>query len=104
MTLVLLRTAPVAAASFSERLLSRPGRWLLAQRYLQVYQHGGPLDPNRLRYYRAWAALRRLAISCIWRRVGPWVHGFKTSSVQYANEAHEGALRRVFNEATGLRL
>jgi aminoglycoside phosphotransferase (APT) family kinase protein len=104
MTLVLLRTAPVAAASFSERLLSRPARWLLARRYLRVYRRSVSLDPVRLRYYLAWASLRRLAVSSTWRRVGPWVHGFKTSAVQYSNEVHESALRGVFAEATGIRL
>jgi aminoglycoside phosphotransferase (APT) family kinase protein len=104
MTLVLLRTAPVLVTTRSERLLRRPARWLLARRYLRVYQRSQPLDPVVLRYYVAWASLRRLAVCQTWRRAGPWVHGFKTSARQYANPVHEAALRRVFWQATGRRL
>ena len=104
MTLVLLRTAPVSGETALERLLRRPARWWLARRYLRVYRHSADLDPGVLRYYVAWAALRRLAVCLVWRRAGPWVHGFKTSAVQYANPGHEESLRRVFRQATGIRL
>jgi aminoglycoside phosphotransferase (APT) family kinase protein len=104
MTLVLLRTAPVSGETGVERLMGRPARWWLARRYLRVYRRAADLDPDRLRYYVAWAALRRLAVCGVWRCAGPWVHGFKTSAVQYANPSHEAALRRVVRLATGIGL
>src|SRR5262249_7482821 len=104
MTLVLLRTAPVDVTSLSEKFVKRPARWLLARRYLRVYQHAYPLDPARLTYYSAWAALRRLAVSCTWRRAGPWVHGYKKPALRPANRSHERALRQVSRDATGISL
>jgi aminoglycoside phosphotransferase (APT) family kinase protein len=104
MTLVLMRTAPVLGETMLERLLGRPARWWLARRYLRVYRQSLPLDPGVLCYYVGWAALRRLAVCGVWRRAGPWVHGFKSSAAQYANPGHEAALRRAFQHATGIRL
>ncbi|HMF14911.1 MAG TPA: phosphotransferase [Gemmataceae bacterium] len=104
MTLVLMRTAPLTGQTAVERLFGRPARWWLATRYMRVYRRSAPLDPGLLRYYVAWAALRRLAVCGVWRRAGPWVHGFKTSAVQHANSSHEESLRRAFQRATAIRL
>jgi aminoglycoside phosphotransferase (APT) family kinase protein len=104
MTLVLLRTAPVAPETLHERLLARPARWWLARRYLRTYRRSSSLNPDVLRYYLAWASLRRLAVCGVWRRVGPWIHGFKASALRHATPSHEAALSRVFRHATGIDL
>jgi aminoglycoside phosphotransferase (APT) family kinase protein len=104
MTLVLMLTAPVSLTTWSERLLARPTRWCMVRRYRRAYQRKFQLDSARLRYYMAWAALRRLAICGMWRHSGPWTNGFKTTSLRFASPRHEHALRRCFQSATGLTL
>jgi aminoglycoside phosphotransferase (APT) family kinase protein len=104
MTRVLIRASPVRTTRWSERLLARPARWWLARRYLRVYSRSFPVDRSRLRYYMAWAALRRLAMCGTWRKAGPWVHGFKSSARQYVLPEHERSLRQLFHQAAGLTL
>lgn len=104
MTLVLIATAPVSLSTFGERLLARPARRLMAWLYQRTYQRHFALDANRLRYYMAWAALRRLAICGMWRHSGPSSNGFKATSLRYASANHERSLRRCFREATGFNL
>jgi aminoglycoside phosphotransferase (APT) family kinase protein len=104
MTLVLIATAPISLSTFSERLLARPARWCMARRYRRTYHRQFPLDAARLRYYTAWAALRRLAVCGMWRRSGPRTNGFKATSLRFAGPCHERALRRCFRCATGLSL
>ena len=102
MTLVLLRSAPVEVSTPSERLLARPARWWMARRYLRTYARHFPVDRTVLRYYVAWAALRRLAVCGLWLRVGPQVTGFKRSSLQHASRAHLQGLQGCFRQATGV--
>ena len=102
MTLVLLRSAPVDVSTPSERLLARPARWWMARRYLRTYARHFPLDRTVLRYYVAWAALRRLAVCGVWLREGPQVTGFKRSSLQYASRAHLRGLQGCFRQAAGV--
>jgi aminoglycoside phosphotransferase (APT) family kinase protein len=70
-TLVLLDATQLVMGSWRRWLLSKPGRRLLRWGYLHSYAKRRPLDPGRLRYYLAWAALRRLAIWGEWFYTDP---------------------------------
>ena len=70
MTTLLLRYAPVEGLGPHERLMAPLTRWFLARRYRIVYRRCGPIDRDRLRYYLAWACLRRLATYGMWLRAG----------------------------------
>jgi aminoglycoside phosphotransferase (APT) family kinase protein len=64
------------------------GRPLLKAMYFHAYGKRMQIDAEKLRYYRAWAALRRLAryANCIC--CGPQVAAAKSSFLQHLSSAH----------------
>jgi aminoglycoside phosphotransferase (APT) family kinase protein len=103
-TLTLIRTAPVAVASFRQRLATWPGRWLLYRRYLRAYRRLLPLDDGKLSYYMAWAALRRLCRYGTWLRAGPQITGSKPACLGLLRRDRIDVLRRCFWEQTGVQV
>jgi aminoglycoside phosphotransferase (APT) family kinase protein len=102
MTLLLMRTAPVRIRTLSERILAGPCRWALCRRYFRTYSRRQGIARVKLRYYLAWASLRRLAVCGAWLRAGPEVTGFKASSIQYVSADHVDALANCFWRVTGV--
>jgi hypothetical protein len=71
---------------------------MLYRRYLRAYRRLMPIDDERLGYFLAWAALRRLCRYGSWLRAGPWVTGSKPSSLRYLGADRVDLLRRCFEE------
>jgi aminoglycoside phosphotransferase (APT) family kinase protein len=104
MSLVLLRTAAVEVHTLGERLLASAARWALARRYLRNYKRCITLNPTTLRYYQAWAALRRLAICAAWRSRGPEATGYKACCTRYLELGQAETLRLYFQRLTGIEI
>jgi aminoglycoside phosphotransferase (APT) family kinase protein len=101
-TVMLMHTASVDGIGLRERLLAPLTRWILARRYLTVYTRRLALDARRLRYYLAWAALRRLAICGMWLRAGPQSNGCKPAALRRVRTGYVGRLQDVFRGWTGV--
>jgi hypothetical protein len=80
----------------------RLARWVLIRNYLRVYHRRPGLDRRTLRYYLAWAALRRLGVCGMWLRAGPQSNGCKPSSICNLQTGHVEALQECFRRCTGV--
>lgn len=103
-TLLLLHAAPAEVRTLGERLLARPARWSMVRHYWDVYTRGCRLDRGRVRYYLAWAALRRMAMYGMWLRAGPESTGSKPAVLQHLTPEHVEALRRGVRRWTGVEV
>jgi aminoglycoside phosphotransferase (APT) family kinase protein len=103
MTLLLLEHAPVGAG-LPARLAALVGRPIVERGYLRTYRRLRPLDEGRLAYFRAWAALRRLARYARWLRVGPGVSGCKHDLVGRLSPGFLDGLRRSFVRWSGVEI
>jgi len=92
----------VSIRNWSEWVMAPVARWVLTRRYPKDYARGRPLDLGRLRYYLAWAALRRLAVCGMWLRAGPGSNGCKPSAVLRLRTGHVGRLQEAFRRWTGV--
>jgi aminoglycoside phosphotransferase (APT) family kinase protein len=101
-TLLLLRYAPVEGLYPHERLLAPLTRWLLARRYRVVYRRARPIDRGRLRYYLAWACLRRLTTYGMWLRAGPLSNGSKPGALGRVTPGHVRELAGCFARLSGI--
>jgi aminoglycoside phosphotransferase (APT) family kinase protein len=101
-TLFIVATAPVDAATAWDRLLLPLGRLLLRCRYLRGYRRRLPLDRGRLRYFGAWAALRRLATLGRWLHDGPAATGCKPAVLDYLRPDYVAAVERYFRRCSGV--
>jgi aminoglycoside phosphotransferase (APT) family kinase protein len=101
-TLMLMQTVPVETTAWHEPLLEPFARWFLVHRYLRLYQRQCPLDAGKLRYYLAWAILRRLGIYGMWLRSGPGSNGCKPCSLHRVRPAHVADLAERFRHCTGV--
>jgi aminoglycoside phosphotransferase (APT) family kinase protein len=101
-SLILIWTAPVATESPWDRVKAIPGRLMLYRRYRRAYRRLLGLDDSRLRYYLAWAALRRLCKYGLWLRAGPGATGCKATSMQYLSSERIGILEQAFRTPTGV--
>jgi aminoglycoside phosphotransferase (APT) family kinase protein len=101
-TLLLIDTAPVELKTVWRWLMSIPGQGLLRRRYLRAYRGRLPIDDHKLRYYRAWAAFRRLAVWGRWLYLGPHVTGAKASTVSKVTPERLGYLARYFENWSGV--
>ena len=102
MALVLMESAPVDDAGAINRVMLPVGRAITRMMYYNGYRRRMPLDPVRLRYYKAWAALRRLARYGRWVRVGPHVNGYKPEAPSYVRPDHVAKLERCFARSSGV--
>ncbi|HEX5269007.1 MAG TPA: phosphotransferase [Gemmataceae bacterium] len=102
MTTLMLRCAPVEGLAAHERLVAPLTRWLLARRYRVVYRRRAPFDRERLRYYFAWACLRRLATYGMWLRAGPLTNGSKPGALGRVTPRLVRELAGWFERASGI--
>ena len=72
--------------------------------YLSLHYAAKPVDGRRLTYYRAWAALRRLAVYGRWLCAGPASTGAKPSAARRLSPSHLRDLCRYFERFTGTRV
>jgi aminoglycoside phosphotransferase (APT) family kinase protein len=103
-TIVLIRSAPVDAPALLQPLTAAPARTLLWRLYRNAYRRELPLDPERLRYFLAWAAFRRLCNWGRWLRVGPQVMGNKPSSIRYLSANRVNLLRHYIRKWAGVEV
>lgn len=101
-TLMHLETAPVDDAPGATRLMLPLGRGATAMMYRNSYSRRMGLDRRRLRYYKAWAALRRLARYGGWLRVGPQVNGCRRDALRWLQHEHIAAIERYFERHSGV--
>jgi aminoglycoside phosphotransferase (APT) family kinase protein len=101
-TIVLIRSAPVELPTALDRLLSLPARPMLRRRYLRGYGRLLPLDRQRLAYYIAWAAFRRLLCWGMWLHATPRITGSKPSSMRYLSADRVNILRECFRDWAGV--
>jgi aminoglycoside phosphotransferase (APT) family kinase protein len=102
MTQLLLRLGPSGGLALYPRLGVAIGRPIVALRYLQAYRRLRGLDRERLYYYQAWAALRRLACYGRWLRAGPQANGCKPSLLRHLHPRDFRALAQWFRKRTGV--
>jgi aminoglycoside phosphotransferase (APT) family kinase protein len=103
-TLLLLKTAPIELPGLWEQVSSIPGRWALHRWYRMAYLKRCPCDPERLRYYLAWASLRRLCRHGMWLAHGPAITGHKPSSIRHLDGARIRALEDSFGRSAGIKV
>lgn len=103
-TLMLLECVPVLGQQFLERCATRIGRHFLRRSYLAEYSSLRAIDEERLAYYRAWAALRRLAQYGRWLSAGPACSGCKTSLLARLDLGHLIKLEEYFTKWTGVEV
>jgi aminoglycoside phosphotransferase (APT) family kinase protein len=100
--LLMLETAPVEDASWLSRRLLQLGRFITRTHYLWGYRHRLPLDDGRLRYYQAWAAMRRLSWYGRWFCAGPRVMGYKPEAPRHVRPEHVADLEQYFERYSGV--
>jgi aminoglycoside phosphotransferase (APT) family kinase protein len=101
-TLLLIRSAPVDVPALWHRLISPLVRLMLRRRYLRAYRRRLPLDPDRLAYYFAWAAFRRLLRWDMWLHATPRVTGSKPSAMRYLCPEQVNFVRDSFHRWAGV--
>jgi aminoglycoside phosphotransferase (APT) family kinase protein len=100
-TLMMLDCLP-ATGSACRQLVAAMGRSMLRRRYLRAYRRIRPLDWNKLSYYRAWAALKRLCHYGRWLESGPIATGHKQSSLNHLTREHLQGMSRYFQRRAGV--
>jgi aminoglycoside phosphotransferase (APT) family kinase protein len=98
-TLLLLKTAPIELPGVWEQISSIPGRWALHRWYRMAYLKRCPCARERLRYYLAWASLRRLCRYGMWLAHGPAITGHKPSSIRFLDAARIRTLESFFSRS-----
>lgn len=101
-TLLILETGPVTETSYLEALAAPLGRWCFRRWYRKAYERRQALDPARLRYYLAWAALRRLVHYARCFGAGPEITGAKPSLRKHLTRAHVQTLEDLFAREAGV--
>jgi aminoglycoside phosphotransferase (APT) family kinase protein len=103
-TLLLVDTAPIKLTRWRDWLASLPGKGIMRRRYLRKYRSCMPLDPERLRYYLAWAAFRRLAMWGRWLHLGPQGAGVKPTTASQLTPGRLRFLARYFEKHSGVAI
>jgi aminoglycoside phosphotransferase (APT) family kinase protein len=87
-----------------QRLAILAGRCIFLSKYLSAYRRHLPLEEEKLAYYRALAAFRRLCNYGRWLQDGPEVSGNKPSMLECVTAKHCHALERYFTKWTTVRI
>jgi len=103
-TLLLLDAAPVKMTNFFHWLVSLPGQGMLRRGYLHAYRGRLPLDEQRLSYYLAWAAFRRLAVWRQWLHAGPVGAGIKAATTSRLTPKRLSFLADYFHKHSGVSI
>lgn len=101
-SLMMMDCMPGARDSAYARLAVSAGRTWFRRWYLRSYRWRTRLEPCKLAYYRAWAALRRLCAYGRWLSVGPSATGSKPTSIGYLTSAHIRVLEQYFRKWSGV--
>ncbi len=102
-SLVLIRSAPDAIAkTLYQWLWTLPGRWLFWKSYLHAYRKRLPLDEQRLAYYGAWAALRRLCRRGMYLRTTPQTNGCNPALHHYMSLERMDCLQEFMRRPSGI--
>jgi aminoglycoside phosphotransferase (APT) family kinase protein len=99
---MLMDCPPPIEVTRLERLSILTGRPWFLHAYLRGYRRHLPLEKNRLSYYRALAALRRLCNYGRWLQDGPEISGNKRSLLQCITDSHRQTLEHYFQKWTGV--
>jgi aminoglycoside phosphotransferase (APT) family kinase protein len=103
-TLMLIELAPLDLPGIWDKLALAVGKHILGHEYLRAYRKLLPIDEDRLPYYRAWAALRRLVQWGSWLHAGPRAVGIKTSCLEHLPPRRLSRLCRSFARHTGVAI
>jgi aminoglycoside phosphotransferase (APT) family kinase protein len=102
MTLLHMKTSPVDVASPWTRLVLPAGRDLARMMFYNGYRRLLPIDRDRVRYYQAWAAMRRLSRYGLWVLVGPHLHHHRPDARMHVRADHVAAVEREFERHSGV--
>jgi aminoglycoside phosphotransferase (APT) family kinase protein len=104
-SIVRMRSAPlVLGATLWQKLNLIPGRWLFWKYYLFAYRRRLPLDEQRLAYFMAWAALRRLCLRGACLKASPLINGWKSALRHYLTMERVDYLTQFFYAPSGILL
>jgi aminoglycoside phosphotransferase (APT) family kinase protein len=103
-TLMILSCMPAGRTTLFDRLAVGPGRLMLRRKYFRAYRHERPIDDEKLRYYCARAAFRRLCQYQRWLCHGARVTGSKSRLLEHLNPELLQTLRDYFRKRTGITL
>ncbi|MFL5244616.1 MAG: phosphotransferase [Gemmataceae bacterium] len=101
-SLMLMACCPVGDSSLFDQILLPIGRSLLRMWYAFEYKKRMPVDAQKLSYYKALAALRRLAGYGRWLDASPLSTGCKPSSIRYLCPHHLKTLQAYFRKNSGV--
>jgi aminoglycoside phosphotransferase (APT) family kinase protein len=103
-TLMILHCSPNPGNRFWERGLVPLGRGIVHWLFHFASRRRMDLDPRKLTYYQAWAALRRLCFYGQWLHAGPQATGAKGSLRGRLDADHVEILCRYFESATAVNV
>lgn len=101
-TLLLVDVCPVRMHSWRHWLVSLPGQGILRRRYLRAYRRRMPIDARKLRYYLAWAALRRLLMWAHWLYAGPLAAGVRPGTLHELTRPRLAFVAHYFERYSGV--
>jgi aminoglycoside phosphotransferase (APT) family kinase protein len=101
-TLMLMATVPVGPNTVMGHISTRLGRGILLRRYLRAYRRAEEVDPCKLAYYRAWAAVRRLCQYSRWLYSTPATNGCRPSAAEHVSPQQLHTLEGYFRKWTGV--
>jgi aminoglycoside phosphotransferase (APT) family kinase protein len=102
-SLVICRSAPnEIAKTFWQWLNTLPGRWIFWKYYLFAYRNRMPLDEQKLAYYEAWAALRRLCRRGVCLKSTNGMNGCKPSLRRFLALEKVDRLVEFFRRPSGI--
>jgi aminoglycoside phosphotransferase (APT) family kinase protein len=100
-TLMLMTCVPPDETGLWERFSTWTGRYVFLLWYLRAYRQRIVIDEDRLSYYRAWAAFRRLCLYGNWICAGPGVTGYKPSALEHLCPEQISCLEQYFHSWSG---
>ncbi len=103
-TLMTLECMAEDHSSWYDRFCVGVGRWLFAIWYQYAYRSRLPLDGERLGYYRALAAFRRLCHYGHWLHIGPTMDGRKPCAIHHLQPDHFHIVEHYFQKWSGVRV
>lgn len=103
-TVLLVDTFPVRMTSWRHWLISLPGQGILRRRYLRAYRKRMPIDEQKLRYYLAWAALRRLLMWARWLYAGPLASGVRPATIRELTRRRLEFVAHYFERYSGVAI
>jgi aminoglycoside phosphotransferase (APT) family kinase protein len=99
---MLLDCAPADDMSAWDRLSTWAGRSVFLAWYLHVYRQSDRVEEDKLAYYRAWTAFRRLCRYGSWLCVGPAATGYKPAAVRHICADYLRTLTDYFQKWSGV--